>query len=66
MFVAMCKQLTYTDEELAKESSLELSRTLAVIHELRGELIGDFWPRMLDYTRQAITNEFARREENIL
>ena len=64
MLIAMCKQLTYTDEELRAESALELGRTLAVIHELRKELIGDVWPRLLDYTRQAITDELTRREQD--
>jgi len=62
--VAMCKQLTYSETELRAESDLELGRTLAVIHELRGELIGDFWPRMLEQTRQDITDELTRREQD--
>ena len=60
--IAMCKQLTYTLEELTKESNVELQRSLAANRQIRNELIGDTWPRILDYNRQLITDELTRRD----
>ena len=59
--IAMCKQMTYTEEELKAEATHELERTLAAIKQVRDELIGNMWPVVLDYQRQAITNELALR-----
>lgn len=58
----MCNQLTYTDDELIKASTVELERTLCAIKQIRHDLIGDYWPLMLDYQRQKISNELAQRE----
>ena len=60
--IAMCKQMTYTPEELIAAPTHELARTLAAIKQIRDELIGDMWPLVLDYQRQEITNELAKRE----
>lgn len=59
--IAMCKQMTYTAEELEVAPAHELERTLHAIKQVRDELIGDFWPLVLDQQRQLITNELARR-----
>ena len=59
--IAMCKQMTYTEEELKAEPTHELERTLAAIKQVRDELIGEMWPLVLDDQRQAITNELALR-----
>ena len=59
--IAMCKQMTYTEEELKEAPSHELERTLAAIKQVRDELIGNMWPLVLDVQRQAITNELALR-----
>lgn len=59
--IAMCKQMTYTEEELKEAPSHELERTLAAIKQVRNELVGNFWPYVLDQQRQAITTELANR-----
>jgi hypothetical protein len=59
--IAMCNQFTYTPEELAAARSEELRRTLSAIKQIRDELIGDWWPAVLDTQRQNITNELTRR-----
>lgn len=62
MLIAMCNQFTYTPEELRQARSEELRRTLSAIKQIRDELIGDWWPSVLDAQRQNITDELTRRE----
>lgn len=60
--IASCKQMTYSDAELLTEHNNELSRTLSAIKQIRDELIGNYWPYVLDAQRQKIVDELVRRE----
>ena len=57
----MCKQLTYTESELLEAPTHELERSLASIKQIKDELIGDMWPRILSIQSHLITTEIARR-----